>query len=365
MQYFFNNHTGLGSTTVLAPDWQVVKDGLQNNLDMVQRHYYNRPHAVKSHHFLVRLLNNIGVPYSHQLERFHSIVETKALQLSVGFKMTSPISRGSLFNGIFFGEGSAEVLIASDESFNPYLAEKNWRQVQAVKVISHPKSDLGYTLANGKKSGTETGVSFIVINIPLLAVQFRSFMQEQLVRVEKYDINPQTVAQFIHMHVLPNMVASQVNQALFNRAYNIAFSAPMGESLKTHPFMLLNYSDRVDKVYRHLCNYLKGNERDMRTMLASFPCIGGTFESLMRLPELVPTRQYVWAEVLSRIKVIDFLTELSPSRCLSRNASEINEITRMLKFYQNDSILTHALPKELARDYSLAIENILEKVKRK
>jgi hypothetical protein len=37
----------------------------------------------------------------------------------------------------------------------------------------------------------------------------------------------------------------------------------------------------------------------------------------------------------------------------------------MLKFYQNDSILTHALPKELARDYSLAIENILEKVKRK
>jgi hypothetical protein len=69
--------------------------------------------------------------------------------------------------------------------------------------------------------------------------------------------------------------------------------------------------------------------------------------------------------VLSRIKVIDFLTELSPSRCLSRNASEINEITRMLKFYQNDSILTHALPKELARDYSLAIENILEKVKRK
>jgi hypothetical protein len=363
MQYFFNSSSGLGSATVLAPDWQVVKDGLQSNLDQVQKYYYNRPHAVKSHHFLVRLLNNIGVPYSHQLERFHSIVEARALSMSVGFKMTSPISKGSLFNGIFFGEGSAEVLIASDESFNPYLAHQNWRVLQAVTVISHPKSDLGYTLANGKKSGTDTGISFIVINIPMLAIQFRAYMESQQIRSETYDVNPQTVAQFIHMHVLPNMMKSQVNQALFNRAYNIAFSAPMGESVKSHPFMLLNYEDRVDKVYRHLCNYLKGNERDMRAMLKSFPCIGGDFHSLMKLPELVPTRQYVWVEVLSRIKVIDFLTELSPSRCLNKNASEINEITRMLKYYRNDSIL-NVLPREIADDYSLAIENILKKVKR-
>lgn len=365
MQYFFNNHASLGSTSVLAPDWQVIKDGLQNNLDMVHKHYYNRPHAVKSHHFLVRLLNNIGVPYSLHLERFHNIVETKALSLSVGFKMTSPISKGSLFNGIFFGEGSAEVLIASDESFNPYEADKNWKLLQPVKVISHPKSDLGYTLANGKKSGVETGISFIVINIPMLAVQFRAYMQQQLQRSEIFDVNPQTVAQFVHMYVLPNMMESQVNQALFNRAYNIAFSAPMGEALKVHPFMLLNYGDRVDKVYKHLCNYLKGNERDMRTMLASFPCIGGNFESLMKLPDLVPTRQYVWVEVLSRIKVIDFLTELSPSHCLARNASEMNEIARMLKFYQNDSILTYSIPRELAQTYSVAIDNILAKVKRK
>lgn len=357
MRTFFNIESPFGQPALRPTEWPYAEAGLLRNLQTVKDYYKIRPFAVKSEHILTRLLNNIGVPYSFNLERFYDIVDTKGLQVASSFKFTSSLNRGQMFKGIFFGEDSEEVLMAIDDSFNPFTVYRNWKTVSAVKVILHPKSDLGLTLANGKRSGTDTGLSVITINVPMLAVQFKAFLEYQTKNYLEKGLNTHTVAQFIHMYVLPNMLDTQLDISLFNRAYNLVVGAPMGSQTKTHPFYLTDYSKHVDKSYTQLVEYFKTNERHYKIILKSFFAVSiADFEKLLVLPDNAPTRQVIWAEFIARLRALEFLVKLSPSNGNKLNRSENNLFYRTFKLYESDKVLESILSRNTQYDilYSLA-----------
>lgn len=357
MRTFFNVLSPFGQNTFSQTQWPYALNGLKRNSEIVTDYYKIRPFAVKSEHILARLLNSLGVSYMMNLERFYDLVDSRALPLSSSFRMTSSLNKGTMFKGIFFGEDSEEILLACDDSINPFYVYKNWKDVSAVKVIMHPKSDLGFTLPNGKKSGTDYGVSVIAINIPALAVQFKAFLDYQQINFIDKGMNPQTVAQFIHMYVLPNMLGSQLDIALFNRAYNLTVGAPMGDATKKHAFMLLDYSKYVDASYSQLVDFFKQNDRHYKIILKSFFGIQqSNFEDLFVLPDNAPTRQVVWAELVARIRVIEFLVKLSPSNGNHLNRSENNYFLRTIKLYENDSALRAVMSKNTEYEilYSIA-----------
>lgn len=363
MRTFFNIESPFGQSVLHPPQWLYAKNGLERNTEIVKEYYRIRPFAVRSEHILARLLNNLGVPYSLNLERFHDIIDSRALALSSVFKMTSSLNKGSMFKGTFFGEGIEEILMATDDVFNPFSTYRNWKNVSAVKVLMHPKSDLGFTLPNGKASGTETGYAVIEINIPMLAVQFKAFMDYQKIHfIDKGD-NPHTVAQFIHMYVLPNMISSQLDICLFNRAYNLVVGAPMGMQTKRHAFNLLDYTKNTDSTLETLIGFFSENDRHYKIMLKSFFGVQTTdFEKLFKLPDNAPTKQVIWAELVARIKVIEFLVKLSPNNGKVINQSENNLFLRTIKMYESDGVMRSVMSQNTEYDvlYSLAeIKNML------
>ncbi len=359
MRTFFNLLSPFGQNVLNPVHWPYASNGLNRNLDIVNDYYKVRPFAVRSEHLIARILNNLGVPYSLELDRFYDIVEARSLQLASVFKLTSSLNKGSVFKGIFFGEDSEEILMAIDDVINPFQVYKEWKSYSAIKILMHPKSDLGFTLPNGKNSGTETGLSVIAINISALAVQFKAFLDYQKINYIDKGLNPLTVAQFIHMFVLPNILKSQLDIALFNRAYNLLVGAPMGEATRKHAFMLLDYSKHVDKTYNELIKYFKENDKHYKIILKSF--FGVTepdFEKLFVLPDNTPTRQVIWAEFVSRIKVIEFLVKLSPSNGNSFNRSENNLFLRSIKLYENDRILSGVMSRESEYNVLYSIADI-------
>ena len=115
------NLFGISSTAAqgimgLPADWLYIKHGLLRNLSMVIKFYRRNPMAVKSDHFLIRLLQSINVPHSQNIERYYNNVDAVSLNVSMMLKMTSSIFKGQLFNGIFYGPGNDEILIAHNES---------------------------------------------------------------------------------------------------------------------------------------------------------------------------------------------------------------------------------------------------------
>lgn len=359
MQTFFNTIEPYGQPVFNPPQWSYLSDGLKRNLQTVKDYYKIRPFAVKSNHYLARILNNLGVSYNLNLERFSDIVDARASIIAMGFKMTSSVYRGSVFKDVFYGGNVSEVFVLDEEYFNPYETYENWMDVSAVKVLMHPKSDLSMLIPNSKYITDESGVAVIGINIAKLAVQFKAFLDRETKKFHENNESPKTVAQFIHMFVLPNMLDSQLDVALFNRAYNLLIGRSMEEPSKKHSFYLTDYTKITDSIYSDILDHFRVSEKRYKIMLKSFPCVSEkNFEQLMMVPDNAPTRQVIWSQVVARLKVLEFMTKLSPSHGNSLNRSDNNLFIRNFKLYENDKALSGLLPSDLYFDLYRDIQEV-------
>lgn len=338
MQKFFNTPTGVNHGTLQSRNWEYAKNGILRNLDSAINYYSTRDFTVKSQHLLVRILHSLGVSQGINFDRYYDIIDFKALRIGSTFQLTSSISYGIIHDGIFFGPNSKEVIIVINESFNHYDVLRNWKTVRSVNVLSYPRSDLSLMLADGRDNDSAEGISVISINIPMLAVQYRAFCLEQY-KISLSGGNTRTAAHFVHRYILPNMLYSQVDLAIFNRFSNLVLGAPMSESKTKHPFFLLEYDKNVDDYLKMLLEYIDNSPRDFENILQLLPAVSKkNMQEVMFMPDYAPTKQMAVAELASRIDVINILTLVAPANGTRLNRSDLNYFQREFKSFSRNNI---------------------------
>lgn len=344
MHSFFETQNTALQGVVSFPDWQYVRDGLRRSLGTTLAYYRRNPTAVKSNHFLVRLLQSITVPQSQNLLRYYDNVDAIALNVSMALKMTSSIYRGSLFNQVFYGEDSSEILIAHNEAFDIEQANRDWANLCPVKVLRHPRSDLGLGLLDGREHGIESGLAVVSINITMLAIQYRAFrLNEQAVVGDSE--SQRSVAQFIRMYVLPNMLLSHLDIALFNRLDAISRGAPLGASKTKQPFQLLEYSKKVDHVYKAVLQALERGGRNFTGELRTIPAVvKQDMEQALLLPDLAETQQVQWALTVARLPHLAFLCRTAKGGAAVRDQHLVTKILRSLLAYRTNNVMRTMLP---------------------
>jgi hypothetical protein len=366
MQLFFNVPASISQGILKYSEWNYIREGLLRNLQTVQNFYRTRVYAVKTNHILAQLITNIGVSHKLDIERFYQLVDARANSLGMTFKLTSAISKGALFNGIFYGHGCTEIIMNDSALFDPRDAVKNWKNLAPVKSIMHPKSDLGLLLPNGKITGFETGLAVISINIPMLAIQWRCFAEDQLYNDISEGQSLQGMQHFIHRYVLPNMLPSHLDYALFNRLSNILNGKPMGNNVRQHPFVLIDYTNRVDNVHSRIINDLASRVMEYQAILRMIPAVSlPSMLEVMTIPENAPTRQVLWAEILSRLQVISDIITLGGDKDINRNSITLNSFAREFVLFNQEAVLKSALPHDLYLDASYQMRDICELVSKK
>lgn len=352
----FNQKIGISNAVIHPPGFDLVKRTYQKNIYNIIEYFQNRIYAVNSNHFLCRLINTANIPYEYDLFRFAQVASVRSPYIAKYFNMTSSINYGKIHNGIFYGEKSKEILIFNDDYFNPQEAIKNWKNLQAIKVIDHNISNLSLLLPDGGYNNSEEGISVIEINISLLLVQFRGFAEEQNFKNSEEKLSLQ---HFIHMYVLPNMLYTHVDIALLNRMINLYYKAPMGESLKHYPFHVIDYSSKIDNIFKDLIKYTEDKRLHYYTILKLIPSIfkEDMQESLL-VPDMAMTKQVQWSIVLSRLRVIEFLISLGGAEGLVTNMKYINHFKADLKRTYLDNILYSLLDKDTAYDILASIKII-------
>lgn len=359
MQNLFRLISPITQGVLTFPEWLYIRNGLQRNLTTVIQFYRTNPTAVQSSHFLVRLLHAITVPQSQVIERYYDNVDAIALNVSMALKMTSSIAPGELFDGVFYGKGNAEILIADNESFDIFEAHEKWRDLVPVKVLRHARSDLGLNIPDGTLTGVETGLAVITINIPMLAIQYRAFRLNEMAITDNENESQKSIMQFIRMYVLTNMLTSHLDYSLFNRLNNLRTGAPMGESRKHHSFYLTDFSRNLDSLYKRLLQLLVNNGRDFPGTLRNIPAIGyKDMEGVMLLPEMAQTRQVVWALVIARLPMLVFLFKILKEGPATKNRREVNAIMRNLLAYKTDNVFRIRLPLELYYEVQADVEEL-------
>lgn len=341
------------------PAWEILRRGLSLNLSNVVNYYHRFPGRVDGSHFLVKLISSMNVSKTISLDRFYATANSRALNLSKSLMMTSSISTGKVFDGVFYGEGVKEILIAHDEYFDFFEAAENWRSLQPIKVLSHPKSDLMINIPNGKSYSLEEGIAVIAINVPMLVLQYREYQRyEDSIALAKGE-SPRGLTHYIYSYALTNMLYSHLDIAVFNRLYNLLVGAPLGESDRKHSFYIQDYSDKVTDLQLLQLRTLERNPRKLDAMMKMVPLVTeSNLSELVKLPDMVPTRQVVWALVLGRLQTLSFLYNASVDEARVRNGSEVNRISRMFELFSIESILERVLPVDLFLDCKRQVDRI-------
>jgi hypothetical protein len=325
----------------IPPSWHYVETGLKHNLDRVLTYYRDNTLTVKSDHLLIRLLQSLNIPLSLSLDRYMANIENIALNLSMVFKMTSSIYRGQFFEGVFYG-GNHELLVASDELFDIYKAQQHWEQLSAVTVLRHNVTSLDMRLPDGSVTDTNGGISVLLINIPLLALQYRAWMLREIAFAEQNGTGVRPETAFIHGYVLPNMLGSHLDQVLFNRLKRMVNGGtPDSPVHQAHPFVLTDYSSRLDEAQEQLLTLLERSQQlNFGQMLQAIPAIHKpNMLQVMHLPDLAPTFQLMWALSIARLPCLAFLFEMAPGGPAQKNRQIMAKILSDIRNYRRNSIM--------------------------
>jgi len=234
-------------------------------------------------------------------------------------------------------------LIGINDRFDVLEADKNWKNVRAVNVLLTTRTDLSTVLPDGKAYSFNDGISVVSINIPLLAVQYRAFLNNQFKSSYFQTGDALTTGHFVNMYVLPNMLYSQTDMILFNRLNSLLLGSPLQTNNYRPPFYQVDYTKNVDRYYLKLIDYFGKSQRDFRTILSILPMVGAqNFKEGLRLPDFASTRQIFWAEVLTRLDAVLMLTKLSPASGTLLNASDVNYFLREFNLLDQDNIFDTA-----------------------
>ena len=348
MYHLFENESASTNGLILIPTWPNIKNKLLERLLVLITHYRENPKYIKSNHVLVRLLDSIGVSiFTDDLEFVDRVTDVTG-SLSMSLKLTSHYKSGNVFDGVFYGYGNSEILIATDEYFDLTDAKENWQELQPVKTLTHPKSDLNMDIPNGKVNSQEKGIAVITINIPMLAYQYKRFMLNELA---KNPDAPGTVMQFVGQYPLANMLYSQTDVAIANRFIRKFKGLSLGESDLRPPIYVTDYTDKLDQHHEKLIKLMVKKHLTFNQMASTIPMLtnNSLFETML-LPDVIRTRQVNWALFIARIDYTNFLLEFNEFTGSNKNRQEINHLKRMVKQLGIDRAIKAALPETL---YSL------------
>ncbi len=359
MYEIFNENKYIKQGLDRWPQFELIRRTYLRELYKLQEYYHNRVYAVKSNHLLAYILADLDVPMSYSDDRYVEVCRARADITSRATFLTSDTHYGKLHNGVFYGPGTTEIIYSVDEYFDTSIVRNNWKDVIAVRPLLHPRSDLRLMLPNGKKSGNETGLAAISINIPMLALQYKYFSLDQYANKEKRD-SLLGVTHFIHMYVLPNMMGYHLDIVIFNRLMNLFYGKPMGVSFFKHAFNIIDYSSKIDYVLKKELEVLKTTPLLDISMINETPAIySSSMISALHMPDITPTRQSWWSLLLSRLSIMKFIIDIGATASDRLNMSDIVQLQISLKRLLRENIYPQILPRDLLYETNETIDEIL------
>lgn len=340
------------------PKFSHVHQIINSETQKVQGYYrFHSPH-MPSNHLLIQLILSLNVSLERDLLDYVGTVEEKTPLIAKTFKLIHPTNQKiETYDGTFYNKNTVEYIIASDESFDVNKAWEMWRSIAPVKIHSHPFNDMSIGLPNGNYPlHMPKGPAVISINIPMFALQYRAWVQYE----QNKDTTSQSLQNFISNYVIPNMVKRHTEICLINRTIAYCTEQPISEFSKLHPFMVVDYSGKVDEVLILRDQYLDKRKVDFNQLFLVYDALYFKhWANVLRLPDLAPTRHVRWIYLLSYLPYVYFYL-----RTLVRQNSKLDrevamKIRRHIRYMENTQVIPTNLDQH-TNIYLQETKNILD-----
>jgi hypothetical protein len=303
------------------------------NISKIQDYYQEKIFAVKNTFILSRYIDHIPTDLNAPVENYIEQNRRFAIYLAKHFKFTSDIERGVVHNGYFYGEGNSEVILVDDSYFNPYEVELNWKTYPCLSVVQHNLNDINMLLPVSRNYGQRKGITVISFNPSILAIKYRQFLKQQRINESKGEpvLNKN---HFMYRYVLPGILKSQTDHVFLNLLMDHFYNREEIAKLKYKlPFPIYKPYTQIDRWIKDTLYVLQNKNTNFINLLANITLPSGknALQTLI-LPDVSPTVQVQWAMLLSRLKFMVFLIDVSKNKGQSRNF--INDWKNIVKRIQ-------------------------------
>ena len=290
----------------IPPEYNYIKRSLVKEAEIVKRHYRLNAKPFPNQHPLMRLIEMLPLAWSADDYQYSNIIEDAALGLSRTLGFTSDCFKGQIFTkGFLLGPDTREaVLSIHNEEF--FLdTDKTWYKLNPINYVYHTRSDVTIPLLNNKTKGS--GYGLLTINIPMLMVKYRHWYKWQK---SKGDSIP-PASSFITSFVLPDLIDSYMDIAVFNRLDQQLADLPLRKYSSSHPFYLTDFTDKIDAFNRSVLTYYKNRRVNGHAVITGFPMFfHANLGSLLEQPEGLINRNNDWFYIIQRLPFFRFLLRL-------------------------------------------------------
>jgi hypothetical protein len=342
------------------PTRRGATEQLRYDLDKVIQYRRGLERRVDSDHLLLRLLETLNVSVDQTDQDYVWEVSDNALRIANTFQMTSMWGHGRPFSpGVFFGPTVKEVLIANIDDFSVKEASKGWEDLRPIRPIAHPYNDLSLPTLDGNGEGLNevTGWAVVTINIPMLALQYKRWVETFVKGVQ--DPPPNTL--FLGRYPLANMLYGHLDLCMYNRLMAFDFEEATQTLKNTNPFYLnFQQGGQTDRMIQYAVDFMQRAGYSFDDWLDCVPQVTATnVHEWLALPDVTFTTQVEWAIFLARLPTMVWLLRHNVKVASNRNNDYIIAIRHWVQRMRNGRFFHQGLQGALLRDVESIVDNDL------
>lgn len=348
MYTIYNKSIGHNLTRISSTPFSYVLGRHTDNLAKVVGYYRNASNAVASNHLLVNILKTLPTGRGMNLGHYRYLIDDMSDEIASNFNLASSTNYGKgISPGTFLGEGTEEIIILLNEPFSIESLKNGWRDAQPLRFIKHPKISLGLDLPDGSDQGGENGSAVILLNLPLLACQYKLW-RDSVSDMEYRE----TTMQYVHKFILPNMLESFLSVSLINILYRLFIGKSITDTDDNHPFYINRFFNKTVDGLTDLLSTQLNKRQSFYKLLETTELINKrTFRETIAIPRTSLTRQVIWSLTLARLELIDFLITWNNRSSGNDDREELRTVRvslrRILSDKNNSKIFSNDLKNEV------------------
>lgn len=339
---WFNNEKARANI-IHSASFAYINTTVNKDLLRFVSYYQSEKRFVNNGHLLAKILNNTPINYDRPIKDIVRIAGDIMYQVCNPHGISTATNYGRVFSpGQFYNKHNEEIILVHGTDFDIDLCYANWKSLQPIRVLAHPFSDMSLQRCNGKYESEERGLVVISINFPMLILQYKAWLDEKLRTGSKSRLH-----HFIAMYVITNMIYTHTDLAYVNRFRKRVIKEPVSNITRKHPFYVSDIHPLLDSI-------IAQNIQSLGKRSLTWDDIAWDFElfteyslaAFMRSPDIVPTRQALWALTVGYLPFWDLFCRLTVKHNKANNLLYTQELKRYLRSLQSDKLLDRLLPKQ-------------------
>lgn len=304
----FKNFNDMNVRTFTPSRLDLLRNNAEENMIRTKHHYRRSVYTVPSNHLLVQILQHIPIGVNVPDNELYYRAQTMASRFARALNLnTDSVLSGLYTAGGFYGPGVKTFILLQEQSkFLNIDYSKVWTDIQPLRSISHPYSDLEMHVSNGKQNATVSGDAFLSLDLGLLAIQYKYW----LAATEKYVAKP-NITQFVFQYPLVNLLETETDVAFFNRIQAKFTGETLYHTTRTNGLALKDLATMADEVIKDFLSRFLTGPRNYYQIAQQTPLI---FKDNLReqliLPDLFFNRQTLGIYTLAYLPYLVYLTQV-------------------------------------------------------